>query len=418
MGRFTRIFSAKFWTVLGPGILFASTAIGVSHLVQSTRAGAAYGFLLVPFILLANLLKYPFFEIGSRYANVKGQHILHGYMEQGRWVLILYLLLTICTMFTVCGAVTLVCAGLLGHLLGISLEIYQIAGIILVICMFILGVGKFHLLDGILKVIAVFLLLSTLSAFVLVLLKGRSPMVSGFEPTPLWERGSLLFVAALMGWMPTAIDLSSWNSIWTLERIKQTKYHPSLKETLLDFNVGYGISAVLSICFVTLGAYLVFGTGQVLSDKAIVFSGQLVDLYTITIGQWCYVIIAVAAFSTMFSTTITVIDGYGRSLKETVLLLSNQKSNKFYYQLFMILVCIGSFVLIYLFSSSLRFFVDLATTLSFLIAPIVAVINYRLVFKKDFPSHKRPSIVLKYLAISGIVFLTLLALGYVVMFFV
>jgi len=29
---------------LGPGILFASTAIGVSHLVQSTRAGAEFGF--------------------------------------------------------------------------------------------------------------------------------------------------------------------------------------------------------------------------------------------------------------------------------------------------------------------------------------------------------------------------------------
>ena len=32
---------------LGPGILFASTAIGVSHLVQSTRAGANYGFGLL-----------------------------------------------------------------------------------------------------------------------------------------------------------------------------------------------------------------------------------------------------------------------------------------------------------------------------------------------------------------------------------
>ena len=32
---------------LGPGILFASTAIGVSHLVQSTRAGADYGFSLL-----------------------------------------------------------------------------------------------------------------------------------------------------------------------------------------------------------------------------------------------------------------------------------------------------------------------------------------------------------------------------------
>ena len=43
---------------LGPGILFASTAIGVSHLVQSTRAGANYGLAL--FIIIANLLNILF----------------------------------------------------------------------------------------------------------------------------------------------------------------------------------------------------------------------------------------------------------------------------------------------------------------------------------------------------------------------
>ena len=43
---------------LGPGILFASTAIGVSHLVQSTRAGASYGFGLLFFMHLSRDLKF------------------------------------------------------------------------------------------------------------------------------------------------------------------------------------------------------------------------------------------------------------------------------------------------------------------------------------------------------------------------
>jgi len=51
----------RFSKTFGPGILFLSTAIGVSHLVQSTRAGAEYGFLLLGFVILATLLKYPFF---------------------------------------------------------------------------------------------------------------------------------------------------------------------------------------------------------------------------------------------------------------------------------------------------------------------------------------------------------------------
>ena len=55
----------RFSKTFGPGILFASTAIGVSHLVQSTRAGAEYGFLLLGIVILVTLLKYPFFEYGS-----------------------------------------------------------------------------------------------------------------------------------------------------------------------------------------------------------------------------------------------------------------------------------------------------------------------------------------------------------------
>jgi hypothetical protein len=27
-----------------------------------------------------------------------------------------------------------------------------------------------------------------------------------------------------MGWMPTAVDISAWNSIWTVERIRESQY--------------------------------------------------------------------------------------------------------------------------------------------------------------------------------------------------
>jgi Mn2+/Fe2+ NRAMP family transporter len=46
---------------LGPGLLFAGAAIGVSHLVYSTRAGADYGWSLIWAFILINIFKYPFF---------------------------------------------------------------------------------------------------------------------------------------------------------------------------------------------------------------------------------------------------------------------------------------------------------------------------------------------------------------------
>jgi Mn2+/Fe2+ NRAMP family transporter len=53
----------------GPGILYAAMAVGASHLVQSTRAGATYGLSLIFLILLTFITKYPAFRFGSQYAS-------------------------------------------------------------------------------------------------------------------------------------------------------------------------------------------------------------------------------------------------------------------------------------------------------------------------------------------------------------
>ena len=97
---------------IGPGLLFAGAAIGVSHLVQSTRAGANFGFGLLWALLLVNLFKYPFFQYGPRYAMATGESLIDGYKRLGKGVLILYFLLTFATMFTIQTAVTIVTASL------------------------------------------------------------------------------------------------------------------------------------------------------------------------------------------------------------------------------------------------------------------------------------------------------------------
>ena len=86
---------SKFWSSFGPGLLWAAAAIGVSHLVQSTRAGAVAGFGLVGVILLALIIKYPFFEYGPRYAAATGSSLVEGYLRIGRWALWLYLAITL-----------------------------------------------------------------------------------------------------------------------------------------------------------------------------------------------------------------------------------------------------------------------------------------------------------------------------------
>ena len=45
-----------------------------------------------------------------------------------------------------------------------------------------------------------------------------------------------------------------------------------------------------------------------------VFAGQLIDLFTFSIGAWAFPVIAIAALATMFSTTRTCFDSYSRSM--------------------------------------------------------------------------------------------------------
>jgi Mn2+/Fe2+ NRAMP family transporter len=75
------------WRAVGPGLLFAGAAIGGSHLVQSTRAGAGWGFDLLWAVVLILVLKYPFFEFAHRYTAATDESLLHGYRRLGGWAL-------------------------------------------------------------------------------------------------------------------------------------------------------------------------------------------------------------------------------------------------------------------------------------------------------------------------------------------
>ncbi len=402
---------------MGPGILFASTAIGVSHLVQSTRAGAEFGFSLIIFVIAANVFKYPFFEYGSRYANATNESLIDGYSRIGRPMLWLYFLITIGSMFFVSAAVGAVTSGFLQNLFGIGdWGLWATAGLFS-FCLLLLLIGSYKALDSLIKIVGIVLLLSTVLAFVLALVQGPANEITPVPFKELIYGNSLLFVIALMGWMPTAVDLSTWISLWTEERIRQTGYKPTLKQSIAEFNLGYIISSVLALFFVVLGAYMLYGSGKDLPAGAGSFAHEVVGLFTGFIGDWSYLIIAASAFSIMFGTCIAVFDGYGRSLERSVeLLFLKERSTErsFVYKAALAVVVIGAFCIIAFFGKHMTKLVDLATTISFLIAPVIAFVNFRLVTAKHVPKEAQPGTFMRILSWAGIIFLTGFALVYVV----
>tara|TARA_Y100001949_G_scaffold79764_1_gene67424 strand:+ start:2002 stop:3213 length:1212 start_codon:yes stop_codon:yes gene_type:complete len=397
----------RFFKKLGPGLLFAGAAIGVSHLVQSTKAGAEFGFGLIWALLLCNFFKYPFFLFGTKYAHATGETLLDGYKRIGNYVLVIYLALSIVTIFTIQAAVTIVTAGLAIELFGMSSNITLWSGIIIIFCLLILIIGKYRLLDNLIKVIILILGISTLIAVFYANLNSNATveikqiMPSNFE--------GIIFLAAFMGWMPAPLDVSIWQSIWTKEKILLNK-NMNYKTALFDFNIGYLTTVVLGICFIGLGAFVMYNSGESFSNNGGEFAGQLINLYTSTLGENMFLLIAIAAFTTMFSTTLTCLDASPRAMGKSMTLLGFEKFGS--YTLWLILLSIGTFSIFVFLMSEMGSLVRVATILSFVTAPVYAILNYTLITSKYMPSNNRLSYGMKIYSILGIIFLTFFSIWY------
>jgi Mn2+/Fe2+ NRAMP family transporter len=398
----------SFLKAIGPGLLWAGAAIGVSHIVQSTSAGASFGFELVWIIIIANFLKYPFFEFAPRYAGSTGETLIDGYNKLGKWALITYAVITVSTMFFLMTAVTVVTAGLFKNVFHSNLSIFFWSTLILLVSAVIIILKKYSIIDGIVKFIIVLLAITTIIAVIFAFSKSN-------EPNPEFIRHfsiktDIAFLLALVGWMPTAIDVSVWHSVWTIAKKKETGYAPTLKESLLDFNIGYFGTAILALGFVSLGALIMYGSGQTFSSNGAEFAGQLINLFTSSIGNWAYLIIAVAALATMVSTTLTCLDAYPRVLEPTTKILfpafnKEKITNKIH--TFWLLIIVGGSVLIFAyFMANMKTMVTLATIISFLVAPVLAWLNLKVIKSKQVPDYAKPKLFLVILSWVGIIFLT------------
>jgi Mn2+/Fe2+ NRAMP family transporter len=97
---------------LGPGILFAASSVGTSHLVQSTRAGADYGLMMWGIILFAMFVRYPAYRFGAEYAAATGRTLIDSYFRQGRWAITIFSIEVLVNMFIATAAIALVTSGI------------------------------------------------------------------------------------------------------------------------------------------------------------------------------------------------------------------------------------------------------------------------------------------------------------------
>ena len=416
---------SRWLTALGPGILFAGAAIGVSHLVQATRAGAVYGLSLVGLVLLAHAMKLPAMLFGPRYAAATGTSLLQGYRRQGRHAVIIFSLITLGTMFTIQAAVTVVTASivqgvLIGPMLGLDAPLWAVSACVLAVCAGMIAAGGFRWLDGILKLLMGIMALTTIAAALMEIPTLAQQGVSLLPEIPAASADRIALIAfavALAGWMPAPLDISVWHSLWTLAREKQTNHAPTRREAELDFGVGYALCVLLAVCFLILGAGEMHGSGVELAASSGAFATQLIDLYTASIGEWVRPLIAGCAVAVMFSTTLTVLD----ALRRTVGVLARRFTadetpqdaehptrelcrTKGYWLAVAVLAAGALAIIAGVKGAGFRGLIDLATTLSFLGTPVLAWFNHRAILSSEVPPCDRPGRAMVGWSRAGILF--------------
>jgi len=406
---------ASFSKLLGPALLFSGVAIGTSHLVQSTRAGAVYGLGLVGVILLANLLKYPAFRFGVDYGHATGRSILAGYRHLGRWAVVLFALAILPITPIIHGAVSAATAGVFIAVTGIEAQTPVVGAILLLVVAGLLYRGGYEWLDKINRVLLSFLVISTVIATALVLPRVAWPTLTDFS----WmvDPVAVLFVIALAGFMPNPLEVSVSQSLWTarVERNlrggeqgeKQFGAGGSrIADARLAFASSYGLTAILAVCFCIMGAGDMRPGGIVPESSAPAFAAQVIDLYRVVLGDSAAILASIAALSVMLTTLLGGVDIGCRIAASAFQHISDRTEiaafDRYYRRVIPIVVLLDIAVLFTL-MSDFTALMDLATSLAFLAAPVIAVLNHLSVIGKTMPEHARPGAAISALNIVAVV---------------
>ena len=400
------------WSNFGPGVLVAGSAVGTSHIVQSTRAGADFGLgFLIVFILIA-LVKYPGTRFGKDYADATGKSLLDNYTSYGWVVISLYSIVIFLTLAFVSAALGLVSASILNALLPLNINSRYLTVGILAVSGCLLMLGKYSFLEKLNKVLV--------PAFTILILATTAIVANQTDWSainwafPAANKANLIYLIAIAGWLLAPMEVSVFLSFWTNEKAKTRKAKTLGADKSVnnfDFNLGYWMSLVLALCFLLMGASLLSDQASELPSAGGAFIQEIIKLFSNALGDWSYSIIAFIAMTVMYSTLLTVMDGYARNV-QVLLKFTPARHVKNLFNVGVLSVTISGILVILLFMNSFTTFIDLVGILVFVLAPIYAILNHKAVFGPDIAPDKQPSNFMKVASLAGIIVMSLVAVSY------
>lgn len=403
-------------------MLLAATSIGASHLLMSPEAGARFEYQLVWLVLLVHLLKYPAFECAPRWVAATGTSLLEAYERAPgpkRWAIWLGLAdMTIQAIGLIAALVGLTASFCVAALGTFDLRVWSL--LLTALLLTLLAAGHYRWLRGVNLALLALLAVGTTIAFA-----GALPPLAAVPElvTPALPTGSLILVSAILGFMPTSVAVSIWQSLWALEhgRFRDTPDDSTtnddtarrsrrqlLADGLFDLRVGYGFSAILAVLFVCLGAVLLHPRGLVPEgpDVAVVLS----RLYTLVfqeygLGEGIRQLVLMMAFAALFTTCYTMMDGFPRSFVAARRVLRGHPSyggrvDRVYWT-FLLTVTFGGMAILSLVPDP-AWLVKAVGAFGLVFSPVYYVLNLWAVTRLVEDPDLRPGKVTSALAIAGI----------------
>jgi Mn2+/Fe2+ NRAMP family transporter len=404
---------------LGPGLLLAATSIGGSHIALAPTAGARFGYDLLWLVILAHLFKYHAFEFGPRLALGANMSLLEGYRRlpgPKNWALWTGIVDMCLESIGVLAAVAGFTGSILAASFGGATPLWTVG--VVVVAGAMLAIGRYRLLTIATGLMLLGLAVGTGIAFFSA---PPSPSEVGGGLLPSYPAGSLLLVAAILGWMPTGVGVSIWHSLWIREdrrfqpdpqhapgtRAYQADRLEKFRRGIRDMRMGYGLSAALAVMFLGLGAAVLRPAGLVPEgvDTALTLS----RIYTDRLGAWMEPVFLIVAFAAMFSTTYTVMDGMPRTLTAAWRHIrgvpdADRADRGRLYWGYLVAMTLGSLAVVAVVSDPIRLITILAAV-TFLFSPLWFVLNTWSVTRFVTERKMRPSKLEFALAGIGIVFM-------------
>jgi Mn2+/Fe2+ NRAMP family transporter len=398
---------------IGPGIMLAATAVGVSHLVYSTQAGGEYGFSLAWLIVLIVLLKYPAFRFSVDYASATGHSLVTGYAKISKIALAWLVVGFFVDMFIAVGAVALVTAGLIISVFGLPFSGPQVAVALMVISAAILINGQYARSERIVKTLVLtFSVLAVLATILAIPLLGSDDRSMFAELTV--DRSMMLFVIAMAGWMPMPTNGAVMYSKWICEKRLATGDAFDHKGAVQDFKVGYGLTLLLALCFVLMGTAVLFETGREVPSSAAGFATELFGIFTTVVGDWVYPVIAVAGIAVIWSTQIALMDACPRVTGRLFNIITGKgEGSEIPFRQFLIVQVIGVTIMLLFLMGNFTTFLFFATSMGFIASPAIAYYNYKAITSDGIAPEFRPSRGMLLWSWAGIFFLTAFAVAFI-----